>query len=160
MEGDLCLKSHFSTSFQPTALNLSQAIFTVNRHAKTAINPKYLYKLKKASIEKMLVEGKAIKVGLHFSENPKFSKQQSDVLVQCGEYSFHIPPSKQDFEALPHLGKLDHSSKNPKCRMPLNQAKQLLENYTGIHEVQNNNYPHNRSPKTTKPIFKKLGDSY
>lgn len=151
------MNSHFSIPLKPTILNLSQAIFTVNRHAKTATNPKHLYKLKKAAIEKMLLEGKASKIGLHFSENPKFSKQQSDVLVQCGDYSFHIPPSKQDFEALPHLGKLDHLSKNPKCRMPLNQAKQLLESYTGIKMFTQ---PQHRSKKVTKPVFKKLGDSY
>ncbi|MGE8206703.1 YkyB family protein [Heyndrickxia sp. NPDC080065] len=154
------MNSHYPTPLKPTVANLSQSIFTVNRHAKTATNPKYLYKLKKAAIEKMLFEGKAIKVGLHFSENPKYSQQQSDVLVQCGEYSFHIPPSKQDFQALPHLGKLDHSSKNPKCRMPLNQAKHLLEIYTGIQEIQQASRPHYRNPKVTKPIFKKLGDSY
>lgn len=105
------MNSHESTPLKPTILNLSQAIFTVNRHAKTATNPKYLYKLKKATIEKMIIEKKASKVGLHFSENPKYSKQQSDVLVKCGDYTFHIPPSKQDFQELPHLGKLDHSSK-------------------------------------------------
>ncbi|GIN37731.1 MULTISPECIES: YkyB family protein [Heyndrickxia] len=149
-----------STTIQPTIVNLSQAIFTVNRHAKTATNPKYLYKLKKTAIEKMLFQGKAKKIGLHFSENPKFSQQQSDVLVQCGEYSFHIPPSKQDFEALPHLGKLDHSSKNPKCRMPLNQAKQLLEKYTGLQEINHRSNSQRKYPKSTKPVFKKLGDSY
>jgi hypothetical protein len=160
MKGVLCLSLYSSTTLQPTIVNLSQAIFTVNRHAKTATNPKYLYKLKKTAIEKMLFQGKAKKIGLHFSENPKFSQQQSDVLVQCGEYSFHIPPSKQDFEALPHLGKLDHSSKNPKCRMPLNQAKQLLEKYTGLQEINHRSNSQRKYPKPTKPVFKKLGDSY
>lgn len=158
MKGDLFLNSHDSAPLKPTILNLSQAIFTVNRHAKTATNPKYLYKLKKATIEKMIIEKKASKVGLHFSENPKYSKQQSDVLVKCGDYTFHIPPSKQDFQELPHLGKLDHSSKNPKCRVPLNQAKQLLERYTGICELHHSQHQHRQ--KATRPIFKKLGERY
>ena len=85
-----------------TIENLSQAIFIVNRHAKTAINPGFLYKLKHESLKKLIAEGKAKKVGLHFSEHPKNSRQQSDVLVECGRYTFHIPPTKQDFTELPH----------------------------------------------------------
>jgi hypothetical protein len=158
-KGVLCLNLHSSAPLTPSIPNLSQAIFIVNRHAKTATNPKFLYKLKKTAIEKMVQEGKAKKIGLHFSDNPRFSQQQSDVLVQCGEYSFHIPPSKQDFELLPHLGKLNQYTRNPKCHMPLNQAKQLLQAYTGLKEI---NKPHtiNRNTQSQKPIFKKLGESF
>jgi precorrin-4 methylase len=42
-----------------TIENLSQAIFIVNRHAKTATNPKLLYKLKQETLKKLLEEGKA-----------------------------------------------------------------------------------------------------
>jgi len=153
------LNSHSSAPLPPSILNLSYAIFTVNRHAKTATNPKFLYRLKREAIEKMVQEGKAKKIGLHFSDNPKYSQQQSDVLVQCGEYSFHIPPTKQDFEMLPHLGKLDRYTRNPKCHMPLNQAKQLLQTYTGLKE-QSNNRSIRRKPRPARPVFKKLGDSY
>lgn len=142
-------------SLEPTVTNLSQAIFTVNRHAKTALNPKYLYTLKKKALNKMILEKKAEKIGLHFSRNPRFSQQQSDVLVQCGDYSFHIPPTKYDLEVLPHLGHLDQYSRNPKTRMSLNTAKQLLQKYTGMKE-DNKQTPLN----TQKPIFKKLGDSF
>ena len=69
---------------QLTVDNIAKAIFTVNRHAKTALNPSFLYLLKKKAIEKLLEEGKAKKVGLHFSRNPKYSQQQSDVLVAVG----------------------------------------------------------------------------
>lgn len=144
---------------QQTVENLSQAIFTVNRHAKTAPNPKYLYRLKHETLKKLLSEGKAKKVGLHFSGNPKLSHQQSDVLVECGAYSFHIPPTKSDFEELPHLGKLDHFVRNPKAHLSLTQAKRLLQSYTGIEEQQ----PLQERPKKQqyqKPVFKKLGDSY
>ncbi|MCR2820903.1 YkyB family protein [Lederbergia panacisoli] len=140
---------------EPTIPNLSQAIFTVNRHAKTAINPKFLYTLKKNALNKMIQEKKATKIGLHFSRNPKFSQQQSDVLVKCGDYSFHIPPTKEDFEHLPHLGHLDQHSRNPKTRMSLNLAKQLLINYTGLKENQKNN-----QTISERPVFKKLGDSF
>ncbi|MBS4198771.1 hypothetical protein KHA93_03785 [Bacillus sp. FJAT-49732] len=140
---------------EPTIQNLSQAIFTVNRHAKTAINPKFLYSLKKNALNKMIQEKKATKIGLHFSRNPKYSQQQSDVLVECGDYTFHIPPTKEDFEHLPHLGHLDHHSRNPKTRMSLNLAKQLLINYTGLKEEKKN-----QQTISQKPVFKRLGDSF
>ena len=63
---------------------LARALFIVNRHAKTAPDPKYLYRLKHATIQKMLKEGKAKKIGLHYSRNPRFSQQQLDVLISCG----------------------------------------------------------------------------
>ncbi|NMD71901.1 hypothetical protein HHO41_16500 [Bacillus sp. DNRA2] len=145
----------------PTIENLSQAIFIVNRHAKTAINPKYLYKLKHEALKKMLREGKAKKVGLHFSANPKYSQQQSDVLVVSGNYSFHIPPTKEDFSSLPHLGKLSSDVCNPKTRLPLTVAKVLLQTYTGIRE--NEGYKKTArpgKPKAQQPQFKRLGESY
>lgn len=106
----------------------------------------------------MLREGKAKKVGLHFSAHPKLSQQQSDVLVVSGNYSFHIPPSKEDFTALPHLGKLSDQVKNPKTRLPLAVAKQLLQSYTGIREKVGQDKRKPRQPQ--KPEFKKLGESY
>ncbi|WP_185762575.1 YkyB family protein [Bacillus methanolicus] len=141
-----------------TVENLAQAIFTVNRHAKTAPNPKYLYKLKHEALKKMISEGKAKKVGLHFSQNPKLCQQQSAVLVVCGNYSFHIPPSKNDMKLLPHLGHLNQNVRNPKSRLSLNQAKKLLQSYTGLKEI--NTEPNNKTRSYQKPVFKKLGESY
>lgn len=54
------LSSEQATNF-PTEI-LSKALFIVNRHAKTAIDSKYLYQLKHATIKKMLAEGKAKKL--------------------------------------------------------------------------------------------------
>lgn len=144
-----------------TVENLSQAIFIVNRHAKTATNPKFLYKLKHEALKKLLNEGKAKKIGLHFSENPKYSQQQSDVLVQCGKYTFHIPPAKNDFAELPHLGKLDDHVRNPKATLSLNSAKAVLSTYTGMSDSQQipPNKKHNQQAYQ-KPIFKKLGERY
>ncbi|PLS06378.1 YkyB family protein [Neobacillus cucumis] len=144
-----------------TIENLSQAVFIVNRHAKTAPNPKYLYKLKQESLKKLIDEGKAKKVGLHFSDHPRNSQQQSDVLVECGKYTFHIPPTKSDFHTLPHLGKLDGSVRNPKAHISLNAAKALLQSYTGIPELEHQTSYHRKNQKTyQKPIFKKLGERY
>ncbi|WP_066317812.1 YkyB family protein [Bacillus sp. FJAT-29814] len=144
-----------------TIENLGQAVFIVNRHAKTATNPKYLYRLKQESLKKLIEEGKAEKIGLHFSQNPRNSQQQSDVLVKCGDYLFHIPPTKTDFENLPHLGKLDGQFRNPKASLSLHAAKALLQSYTGITEggAPPNNQRRNHQ-SYQKPIFKKLGERY
>ena len=144
---------------RPTIENLSQAIFTVNRHAKTAPNPKFLYQLKHDAIKKLLREGKAKKTGLHFSNNPRNSQQQSDVLVVCGDYTFHIPPTKQDFEQLPHLGKLDQSVRNPRASISLTNAKKLLSTYTGLKEDSEPSGA-GKTRKYVKPVFKKLGERY
>lgn len=161
-KGDFTLSANRNYSSQPqlnpTIENLSQAIFIVNRHAKTAPNPKFLYKLKYTALHKLIKEGKAKKVGLHFSNNPKYSQQQSDVLIACGNYTFHLPPTKSDFAELPHLGKLDNHVRNPKTSLSLTQAKKVLLSYTGLKEDDKTSMPPKK--KYDKPIFKKLGESY
>ncbi|MFS0823793.1 YkyB family protein [Bacillus sp. 1P02SD] len=147
------------TPLEPTVDNLARAIFVVNRHAKTATNPKFLYLLKRKALEKLILEGKAKKKGLHFSRNPKNSQQQSDVLISAGDYYFHMPPTKEDFSRLPHLGKLNQTYRNPKTHLSLSLAKSLLQQYVGIEEkTENNHSPHKRTYQ--KPVFKKLGESY
>lgn len=168
MKGDDSMKQTSSkqnqntvnSSLKPTILNISKAIFVVNKHAKTAPNPRFLYLMKKKAIEKLLDEGKAKKCGLHFSRNPKNSQQQSDLLISVGEYYFHIPPDKEDFKNLPHLGKLENSYRNPKTRMPLIQAKHLLESYTGLKSKSPNDQNKKPQQKYQKPVFKKLGESF
>ncbi|WAA11120.1 YkyB family protein [Fervidibacillus albus] len=134
---------------------LSKALFIVNRHAKTAPDSKYLYALKHAAIKKMLAEGKAKKIGLHFSRNPKFSQQQLDVLISCGNYYFHIPPTKDDIHRLKNLGKLDDSIRNPKTVLSLKEAKRILQRYTGLKNKKHSS-PFQR--RYTKPVFKRLGE--
>jgi hypothetical protein len=55
--------------------------------------------------------------------------------VQCADYYFHLLPKKEDFKSLPHLGHLDEDYRNPQRRMSLNTAKQLLSDYTGLHQT-------------------------
>lgn len=147
---------------QPTTENLARAIYVVNRHAKTAPNPKFLYGLKKKALIKLVHEGKAKKEGLHFSNNPKYSKQQSDVLVSAGEYFFHMPPTKDDFDQLPHLGSLNQTYRNPKTHMSLSKAKILLQNYVGMKEDKRppNSFQSKKTRTYEKPVFKRLGESY
>lgn len=109
--------------------DIAQAIFTVNRHAKTAPEPQHLYFVKKEAINKLLKEQRAKKVGLHFSEHPKYSNQHSTLLVKVADYYFHIPPTREDFKELEHLGSLDKSYRNPQTKMSLSQAKRILYPY-------------------------------
>lgn len=128
---------------------LAVAIYTVNRHAKTAPDNRPLYQLKKAAIAKLLETGGAEKVGLHFVENPKYSKQHSTVLVRCEEFLFHTLPEKEDFAQLPHLGEQDMEFRNPQERMSLKTARELLINFTGALQERTS------APPVKKPLKKK-----
>ncbi|MFC5588608.1 YkyB family protein [Sporosarcina soli] len=112
---------------------LAIAIYTINRHAKTAPDNKQLYTLKKMALDKLIRTGKAEKLGLHFVENPKFSKQHSALLVRCDEFLFHTIPDKEDFKTLPHLGQQDAASRNPQERMSLKTARDLLSAFVNPH---------------------------
>src|SRR5699024_6926017 len=111
-----------------TAL-LAQAIYTINRHAKTAPEPQHLYHIKKKTIERLLKEKRAKKIGLHFSNRTKLSNQHSTLLVKVDDYYFQIPPRKKDFVTLKHLGELDQSYHNPQTKMDLSQAKKIVYKY-------------------------------
>lgn len=116
----------------PQINEIARALFIINRHAKTALNPKELYTIKKQAIGKLLDNQDAKKVGMHFSERPKLSRQHSTLLVQVGEYFFHVPPNKNDFKEVKHLGDLDKDFRNPKTQMSLTHAKKVVCNYLGI----------------------------
>ena len=122
-------KRRLTLDTQHIVRQLAIAIYTVNRHAKTAPDNRHLYVLKKMSIDKLISSGNAEKVGLHFVENPKFSKQHSTTLVSCSGFLFHTIPEKDDFKTLPHLGNQDQTSRNPQERMSLKTARDLLSKY-------------------------------
>lgn len=129
---------------------LSIAIYTVNRHAKTAPDNKELYALKKMALDKLLSTGNAQKIGLHFVENPKFSKQHSTTLIRCGDFLFHTIPDKDDFKTLPHLGHQDQTARNPQERMGLKTAKDLLTNYVGFPSINKKPKPKIKQKKNRK----------
>ncbi|WP_026905956.1 YkyB family protein [Paucisalibacillus globulus] len=126
--------------------DLARAIYTVNRHAKTAPDPKHLYFIKKETIQRLLKENRAKKIGLHFSEHPKLSNQHSTLLVQVDEYYFHIPPTKEDFQDLKHLGQLDQNFRNPQAKMSLSQAKKIIYQYIDWK-------PANKKPNKTRQQY-------
>jgi len=111
---------------------IAQAIFTVNRHAKTAPDNQFLYALKNKPLNLIIQKNGPKKLALPFTKNPRKSQQQSSVLVKCGNYYFHMLPKKEDFQSLEHFGDLDESYRNPPSRMNLKHAKELLQNYTGL----------------------------
>jgi len=119
---------------------LAEAIYIVNRHAKTALEPQHLYTIKKTAIEKLLQENMAKKIGLHFSNNPKYSNQHSTLLIKVDQYFFHLPPSKEDFQHLTHLGHLNENYRNPKTKMALSKAKNIIYEYIEWNEPK----PHNK----------------
>ncbi|WP_164669200.1 YkyB family protein [Virgibacillus doumboii] len=108
---------------------LAKALYTINRHAKTAPEPQHLYYIKKETINRLLREKRAKKIGLHFSNHPKFSNQHSTLLVKVDNYYFHVPPSKDDFKELKHLGELDENHRNPQTKMSLSHAKKIVYRY-------------------------------
>lgn len=130
--------------------DIAQAIFTVNRHAKTAPDNQYLYALKKEALNLMIEQQRAQKIGLHFSKNPQKSQQQSSVLVKCGNYYFHMLPKKEDFSSLEHLGHLDETYRNPPSRMNLKVAKETLRVLTGL-EPQKKEAPASNFTKSYQP---------
>jgi len=135
---------------------LFQAIFIVNKHAKAAPMPKLLYSLKRHALHKLIKEGKALKLGLHYSDNPKNAQQQSDVIIQCGDYVFHLPPSKEDIKCLPHLGNRAMNKRNPKTHMSLTRAKAILNSYIGpIEEATQVNNPQRRTKKDNPSVFER-----
>ena len=106
---------------------LAIAIYTVNRHAKTATNNRELYSLKNRAIQQLLQSGDAKKIGLHFVDNPQLSQQSSTVLVKCSDFLFHTLPEKGDFTSLPHLGTQDQTFRNPQERMNLESSEGIID---------------------------------
>lgn len=117
--------------------DIAKALYTINRHAKTAPEPFHLYDIKKQAIHRLIKERKAKKIGLHFSEHPKLSHQHSTLLVKVDQFYFHILPSKRDFEELKHLGSLDQNYRNPQVKMSLSQAKRIIYNYIDFKPKKN-----------------------
>ncbi|MFC4353671.1 YkyB family protein [Chryseomicrobium palamuruense] len=113
-------------------IEIAQALYSINRHAKTALDKKPLYQAKKETLEKLIDSGYAKKIGLHFSENPSNSKQHSTTLVEFHGYLFHLPVTPED-KQLPHLGKLDFSYANPSTYMNLTTAKRIIAKYVHVY---------------------------
>ncbi|MRG85581.1 YkyB family protein [Salinibacillus xinjiangensis] len=132
---------------QYSTKQIAEAISVVNRHAKAAPDPRHLYSIKQKAIQRLFSEKKAKKIGLHYSNHPKFSQQHSTLLIKVDDYYFHLPPKREDFKQLKHLGSLDDSYRNPKPQLNLKNAKTILYNYIGWKPKENKksrSYSYNR----------------
>jgi len=140
-----------------TTRQIAEAIFTVNKHAKTALNPRELYYLKKLTIDKLLQEKRAQKKGLQYSKNSGVAQQASSLLIECSGYFFHTKARKADFATLTHLGYQDENYRNPPSSINLRTARTILTDYIGTSGKPN-------AASVTKqqapipPVFTKLGD--
>ncbi|MCD8510020.1 MAG: hypothetical protein LRY73_09235 [Bacillus sp. (in: Bacteria)] len=120
----------------PSLKEIQHALFIVNRHAKTALDSRELYDLKKRALKKLLRERMAEKVGLEFSKDPRYGLQSSVVLVKVGTatsestFYFHMLAEKEDFK-LKHRGKINEEIRNPRVSMPFETAKRILYRYLG-----------------------------
>jgi hypothetical protein len=130
-----------------TIKEVAEALSVVNRHAKAAPDPRHLYTLKKKAIAKLLKEKQAKKIGLHFSNHPKRSQQHSTLLIQVDEYFFHLPPNREDLKELTHLGTLDDNYRNPKPKLNLRMAKQILYDYIGFKPQEEKKNPYEERAK-------------
>jgi len=137
---------------QSTTAEIAAAIYIVNRHAKSALDRRHLYTLKRKTIDKLLHERKAEKIGLHFSNNPRLKNQHSTLLIKVDRYYFHILPSKEDVEKLPHLGSLDDTYRNPQTRMSLSEAKRILYRYLNWRHVKKKRKQHHSSYEFLKSL--------
>ncbi|KSU82087.1 hypothetical protein AS030_17605 [Fictibacillus enclensis] len=123
------------------------AIYVINNHAK---NAPVLYSFKHRAIEQLLKEGRAEKVGLHYSPNPERALQRLDVLVRIEDFFFHLPSTKEDRRTLKVL-EYDSSFRNPKERMSIFRAKQIINVYSPpvkSSENRKNPLPKQQTPYT------------
>lgn len=142
--------------------SIKQALYSVNRHAKTAISKRELYDLKYKTLQKLIKIGQAKKIRLEYSTQPGRSQQSTVVLVKVGLNSkekplyFHMIPEKDDFKMLKHTGSvITQGLHNPKSTMALNLAKKLLQEFLGLHELHPKNTKAKRPQRPTlnKKIF-------
>lgn len=122
-----------------TIQEIAKAIYIVNTHAKNAPE---LYTIKNRAIQRLLKEGRAEKLGLNYSQNPRNALQHLDVLVTVDKFLFHHPSTKEDRNKLKIIVS-ETNHRNSKVSMPLRRAKQILEAYSplpkppGIHKRSN-----------------------
>lgn len=107
---------------------IAGAIQVVNRYAKAALNPKQLYWLKKLTIQRLISECRATVLGYHHFGGNELIKQNPVLIIQCGEYKFHQNPQPGDLQKYEFL-KDQHNFRNPRVRMPLSRAKEILSKY-------------------------------
>ncbi|ADU30581.1 YkyB family protein [Evansella cellulosilytica] len=140
------------TNDTPSLQHIKSALYTVNRHAKTALDSRELYYLKRKTLKKLVEENLAEKICLEYSLNPSKGFQSSVVLVRVGHskskepFYFHTIAEKSDFK-LEHKGKINQSIQNPRVQMALVTAKSILYKYLGETPKQKKTSHKNKNKK-------------
>ncbi|RXZ01506.1 YkyB family protein [Fictibacillus sp. S7] len=130
-----------------TIREIAIAIYVINNHAK---NAPILYSLKYRAIQQLLKEGRAEKIGLQYSPNPGKALRRLDVLVRIEDFFFHQPSTKEDRRTLKVVER-DSSFRNPKERMSIFRAKQIINAYSPpkkSSENRKNPLPKQQTPYT------------
>lgn len=153
------MKKSNNSSFDSDLEAIKHALYSVNRHAKTAIDKRELYDLKYNTLQKLIKSGHAKKMCLEYSTQPGKSQQSTVVLVKVGMKTreeplyFHMLPEKDDFKSLKHTGTvINQGLYNPKSTMSLNSAKKLLLQFIGKNPKKVNPQKPSR-PALNKKIF-------
>lgn len=156
--GDHVRKTN-NSSFDSDLESIKQALYSVNRHAKTAISKHELYDLKYQTLQKLIKIGHAKKMCLEYSTRSGKAQQSTVVLVKVGMKNegeplyFHMIPEKDDFKSLKHTGTvITQGLHNPKSTMSLTLAKKLLQEFIG-KESKKANTQKPRKPTLNKKIF-------
>lgn len=137
LRGDNVEKSN-NLSFDNDIESIKQALYSANRHVKTAIDKRELYDLKSKTLQKLIKIGHAEKMWLEYSAHPGRTKQSTVVLVKVGvktqgkPHFFHMIPEKDDSECLKHKGDVSTEHlHNPKSNMSITLAKKVLLKFIG-----------------------------
>lgn len=151
----------------PDIKQIQHALYTINRHAKTALESTELYNLKKKVLKKLVTENRAKKIGLEYSTNPRVGLQSSVVLVKVGTddtepaFYFHTLAEKDDFKLnLKHKGKINHDLNNPRVHMGLEAAKTILYKYLGEIPPQKTKHPNSKRKRPDKRLDNVFVSSY
>lgn len=129
-----------NSNFDSDMESIKHALYSVNRHVKTATDKRELYDLKNKTLQKLIKVGHAEKMWHEYSNNPGKSKQSTVVLVKVGSktqgelHYFHMLPEKDDYESLKHKGVVSTQDlRNPKSNMSLTIAKKILQKFIGVN---------------------------
>lgn len=106
-----------------TVREIAKAIYVINNHAKNAPE---LYSVKDMAIKQLLKEGRAHKLGLHYSQNLGKTFRRLYVVIRVDDFVFHLPSTKEDRKTLEVI-ESNPNHHNPKVSMSLDRAKQILK---------------------------------
>jgi hypothetical protein len=107
---------------------IAEAIYVINRHAKTTTDTERFYKLKRAALLKLLRENSAYVVGLQYHASRLSTTPRKYVLICCHNYFFHLVPTEYDLSSLPNVVRNNYQ-RNRRVEISLETAIQIISSY-------------------------------